>query len=174
MSLTKIDKKIAEAIILAQVASDGGKNIPDIKNILDNSASVWKKGYLEKDKYILKAINLIDMSRNSRFRYYVKEGDIPHSALVYFNYKNAQGKRELQISFHTFSKKIKKWISKRENPVYVTTWDEGSSRLNCMKLKEIMLEALMYLFEDYRKHLFHPIIEYSFNPYLFTKEQLYI
>lgn len=161
MSLTKTDKKIAESIILAQVASDGGKNIPDINHILNQAYPIWKKGYKEKDRYILKAIYLINMSKNSRFRYYVTEGDIPNSTLVYFNYNDRKGEK-LQVSFHTFNAKIKQWISKRKNPAYVTTWDEGSSRNNCLKLKEIMLEALIYLIDDFRNHLFHPIIEQAF------------
>lgn len=139
MGLNNIDKKIAESIILAQVASDGGKNIPDLQHIFHKAYPVWLKGYEEKDKYILKAINLINMSRYSKFRYFVTIGDIPNSILVYFNYKDERG-RKLQVSFHTFNDKIKQWISKRSKPRYVTVWDEASSRQACWILRSIMEE----------------------------------
>lgn len=139
MGLSKIDKKIAESIILAQVASDGGKNIPDIQNIFHNSYPIWVAGYKVKDKYILKAINLINMSNFSKFRYYVIRGDIRFSTLVYFNYNDEQS-RKLQVSFHTFNEKIEKWISSRAKPKYVTKWDENSSREACMILRYIMEE----------------------------------
>lgn len=139
MSLNKIDKKIAESVILAQVASDGGKNIPDIQTILPTAYQAWKEGYPAKDRYIIKAINLINMSHHSKFRYYVVPGDIKESILVYFDYRDLKG-RKLQISFHTFNPKIEKWISKRKYPRYTTEWTEESSREACLILRDIMYE----------------------------------
>lgn len=136
MNKYRLNKFVAINIIKAQIASDGGKGISELRDsikLIDNSDYIWdstkKHGYRGKDSYIVKAIEYIRTHKNCGFRYSVQNGDIFGSDIVYFWYKNSNGKRK-QISFHTFSEKINKYNKK----TYRTRWDEGSSRSNCLDL----------------------------------------
>lgn len=137
--MKKSDVKIAREVILAQVASDGGKNIDEIKRIFVDSYPAYKDGYKIKEKHILRAISLINKSEDSDFRYFVtKDGKCP---LVYFDYKAVD--LRCQVSFHCpYSKAVESWATKasRKNH-YGTRWDEDSSRESCMWLAQAMWQA---------------------------------
>lgn len=132
------DRKIAKAIILAQIASDGGKGNPSLRHLFKEGWVVNNAGYSLKDAYILNAIYGINKSRNSMFRYYVAKGDIGGSCIAYFNFL-VKGEK-MQISFHTFSKEIAKWVSKKSNPHYSTGWNGilGGSQDACLYLRELV------------------------------------
>ena len=137
--LTEKDRQIGKSIVLAQVASDGGKDIHDIKNIFRDSYPVWQLGYNAKDAYIWRAIKFINESKNSKFRYYISRGDISGSYLIYFNINlTDMGIGKLQVSFHSFDEKFKSWISRSRHPAYVTHWDEKSSRDAAITLAEVL------------------------------------
>ena len=141
------DRKIAKAIILAQIASDGGKGNPSLRHLFKEGWVVNNAGYSLKDAYILKAIYGINKSRNSMFRYYVAKGDIGGSWLVYFNFL-VKGEK-MQVSFHAFSKEIARWVSKKSNPHYSTGWDGilGGSQNSCLYLRELMKDANCSLYD---------------------------
>lgn len=134
-----MNKRIARAIILVQVASDGGKGYRYFKGSVPNEKFANLMGYNAKDDYILDAINLINRyGKSSGFSYYIGESDIDswnESAIVYFNFK-IDNKR-YQISFHTFGEEIisRRHESKNEN--HRTRWDKASSRKAAMKLAEV-------------------------------------
>ena len=90
---------IAQAICQAQVASDAGKGYYDIK--LRNGAA--RPGqhfkYRDKERAILKALDLITKTKNSNFKFWVEEAPDQNgydSILVYFEWKG----HGLQVSFH--------------------------------------------------------------------------
>lgn len=120
------DRIVAKAILDAQVASDGGK---DIKEIMHMNKSAWYQGYDMKDNYIEKALNLIVSDRNSSFRYRVVDND--ENLIVYFTCRvNGQ---KLQVSFHTYGfRKFKRYLKK--NDVYHLVWDHESSRDSAMTI----------------------------------------
>lgn len=132
----KLNKFVAINIIKAQISSDGGKGICELRDelkLIDNASYIWdaakKHGYCGKDSYIFKAIEYIRTHRNCGFRYSVQDGDIFGSNIVYFWYKDSRGRK--QISFHTFFPKINRYNNKKK---YKTRWDEGNSRNNCLDL----------------------------------------
>jgi hypothetical protein len=126
------EREIARTIIYAQVASDGGKHISDIARINRHTYPIWKSGYDSKDGLLMKAIVLIGKSKESNFRYFVSKGDIHNSSIVYFNFRI--GGRRYQVSFHTFSNKVRRYTVKRGR--YATRWDEKSSRDACKVLAD--------------------------------------
>lgn len=144
-----MDSSIARAIVLAQVASDGGKDIHDIQDILGNKSwNIWKQGYSAKDWLILKAIGMITRSKESRFRFFVKSFD-KFSGIVYFQYKDSEGTRR-QVSFHTFCKEAIRYATLRrggtgklqqqgKNCRFITNWDRKSSRNTVVRLAEEFL-----------------------------------
>ena len=110
-----IEKRIARAIVYAQMASDSGKNINRLytKNIQMDDETKWK-GYKAKDGFIKEAITLC-MKTKTNFRFHVAEGPDQNgnpSFIIYFTIK-INGKRE-QISFHSFNKKLWKLTPKGE------------------------------------------------------------
>ena len=135
----KTEKEIAKAIIMAQVASDGGKGIEDICRITHKSYPYWYQGYNAKDDLIIKAISLINKSKNSAFRYHVWKGDLygwsGASCIVYFE-TTFMGDQKLQVSFHTFDERVKRFILRRFNRGYKTEWNEllGGSREDVITL----------------------------------------
>ncbi len=131
------DKMIARAIINAQTASDGGKDL-DIRYGENNHRhrSIIAQGYNLKEKFELRAINLIN-GRKSSFHYYasyVVEGRYAF-VIVYFTYRNEMGVR-CQVSFHNPyhpRSEISKHIGKGQK----THWDHKNSRESCKLLADI-------------------------------------
>ena len=101
-NIVRMQRCIANNIILAQVASDGGKGVENIADIFNDSRDVWEEGYAVKQFYIKAAI--MDIQKSQRmghpqmFHYSVRDGG--RSKIVYFTFY-LNGVRR-QVSFHTF------------------------------------------------------------------------
>ena len=134
--MTKSDVAIAREVILAQVASDGGKGIEEIRNILPSSFPAYDNGYGSKDYHILRAIHLIVRGKDSNFRFHVQFRKGDWSPIVYFCYRWAGTK--LQVSFHVPNcEEIYNWI-KKGNRGFFTRWDQLSSREAVKALAELI------------------------------------
>lgn len=130
--------KIIKNIILAQVASDGGKNIniiPSLQNIpfKREIKNAYKIGYSIKDEYILNAIKIINTTPQCGINYRcVRTSDQNgyDSIVCYFDIKFNE--KRYQISFHSpyNRSKLKKFISKGR----VTHWDKKDCRNNAIAL----------------------------------------
>lgn len=136
--MSNLERKIAEAIVYAQIASDAGKGIITLKtNNVKKYNSTIEKDYNVKDGYIFSAINLIRNTKNCSYKYYITAQPDQHgnpSFLIYFNFK-VNGKRE-QVSFHSFNKKLWKGLIGSGT---VCHWQGGvkGSREGCKKLIEL-------------------------------------
>ena len=126
-----VDKKIAKYIVLAQVASDSGKDLDYLKDLLgDKSNKAWREEYKGKDKYIMFALKLIAKNPDCNFRFSVVSGQDVSTHLVYFSFK-LDGVRH-QVSFHSFDKNLHQFRCSSKK----TRWDHKSSRSNCVKLAQ--------------------------------------
>ena len=124
------EREIARLLVLAQIASDYGKNGSELAIVGDKKAI--KLGYAIKVAYIKKALEIIDSCNPSAFNYYVKEeGDqngYP-SVLTYFDI-SINGER-YQMSFHTPLNKaneIAKWVGKGRPTHWVLKAHLGGKR----------------------------------------------
>lgn len=129
------EQRIIKDIILAQVASDSGKDIFEIvsgNNWKDKKAAhAVECGYSAKDIYILSAMKLICKSKIANIRFYATNCKEINSKLVYFDIKIDE--KYYQVSFHCFDKEIKKFVetSKKSR----TAWSkEIPSRQTCILL----------------------------------------
>ena len=123
----ELDLRVCKYILLAQIASDGGKHrcLWELPTMIPIGEVYYTKGYNVKDSEILKAIKTINQSpKSTGFHFYVKEVDGFRSRafIIYFNFK-LDGKR-YQISFHSFNKKMQRYSNNR----FSTRWDKKSSR----------------------------------------------
>ena len=131
------DRDIAYHILMAQVASDGGKDIKEIRSVLPHSFKTWQGGYRSKDYHILLAIKGILRSRDSVFRFRVSkvsdedDDEMRRVFIAYFEFVDEQGIRR-QISFHSFRKEVGKFVSDRMK----IEWDRKSSRETAKFLAE--------------------------------------
>ena len=104
--------EITRAVLTAQIASDMAKEYQKQKCAF----------YRVKDKAIKYAIKLICVSKSTNCHFSVTEGDItPY--LVYFTFNLSSGEK-LQVSFHSFSAGLEKYISYKHK----VRWDHNSSR----------------------------------------------
>lgn len=126
-----VNKKIAHAIVMAQVASDAGKGIHDLANLVSRPEYAMAKGYGAKDAYIIEALELIARNPKSGYHYYVVE-DKEHVAkfLVYFGFK-VKGTK-FQVSFHSFNDGLVPWLKRSQQ----TRWDRRGSRRAALRLAE--------------------------------------
>ncbi len=125
-NLTAKSRPIAQAIVFAQIASDGGKwGNPrfDSDDLLIAKSSVsskkankcFKRGYSGKDGNILKAIRLIQKSHSEEFHFAVTRnyitdfwGVVKPQYIVYFNFM-VDGERQ-EISFHSFDPALDRYV----------------------------------------------------------------
>ena len=136
-----LDQYIAKQIILAQIASDGGKRKNDVlirvASLLPISKKYYKNGYKNKDHCILEAIKAIQKNPNSGFRYHVKIDRTlyggAHCFVVYFNFKI--GTEAYQVSFHCFSN-LWRFVNRK----CVTRWKKKHSS------KESVIKLAYHLF----------------------------
>ena len=134
-----LNEAVAKAIILAQVASDGGKGIRDIKRILPVSNLYYQMGYEVKDEQIWKAVHLILKAGRAHkecgFRFYVEPcyDFMAPCSIVYFDFRVFGEK--YQVSFHTFDPAFEKYAIKKEKGYY-GRWDHASSRNAVRVLKQ--------------------------------------
>lgn len=135
-----LDKYIAKQIILAQIASDGGKRQNDVLQritpLLPISKKYYKKGYKNKDHCIIEAIKAIQKNPNTGFHYHVKVDRTLYSGahvfIVYFNFKI--GTEAYQVSFHSFSN-LWRYVNKK----CVTRWKKKHSS------KEAVIKLAYYI-----------------------------
>lgn len=126
------DKDIARDIVMAQIASDGGKNIRESRRYLPRAFTTWRGGYRSKDYHILRAIMGILRSRDSQFRFCVtQDGDEEDTYIVYFEFVAFDGTKK-QISFHSFREAVGKFASAKVR----MAWDKKSSRATARYLAE--------------------------------------
>lgn len=123
-NVVRMQRCIANNIVLAQVASDGGKNVETIADIFgEYSRDVWEEGYSVKQFYIKAAIKDIQKSQKmghpQMFHYSVRDGG--RSKIVYFTFYLCGVRR--QVSFHTFGLDVP--LSGNRQKV---RWDKESSR----------------------------------------------
>ena len=115
--MKNINAKIAETILRAQNASNGGKfnRYNDCSTFKGRNATDNMSGYDLKDTLIKQAISLISTGK-SNFKFSVQEDTEGRARyIVYFN-TNINGTK-YQVSFHTF---MNLRVSK-----YFTRWDRG-------------------------------------------------
>lgn len=138
-----LDKYISKQIILAQIASDGGKGLNDVLKRISSSVPLanlyFKKGYETKDHCIINAIRAIQRNPASGFYYSVKVDRTLYSGahvfIVYFNFKLHNN--AYQISFHTYSN-----MWRYVNRHCVTRWKKKYSS------KEATIKLAYYVFGD--------------------------
>lgn len=129
-------RKIIFLVASAQMHSDEGK--------IERNANSWYYegltqevinfknncccyGYDGKDSAIIAAINIINKHPLMGVNYYVKNNN--NNVIVYFNFKI--NNRRLQVSFHSFSSKLRKLIGKGSP----CRWEKKiSSRETCQLL----------------------------------------
>lgn len=125
-----LNKQIAKYIILAQIASDGGKDIYERELIGKwhrywDDATVNEKvadsGYEYKSEYIRKAILRINALGPAKcgFNYWATTNG--HTHIVYFSFK-LDGER-YQISFHDFSPFVKQVATKNKAVEHKMHWE---------------------------------------------------
>lgn len=130
-----MNKYVAKQIVLAQIASDGGKGDPltliRVKKHVEIAKAFYKKGYSAKDKCIFRAIAAIQKDNKSGFTYHVttktgidRRGYEFFSYLIYFNFKLKDG-NNYQISFHSFNSKFQSLIKQPER--CRTKWKKRTS-----------------------------------------------
>ena len=110
--MSELNKFVAKQIVLAQIASDGGKGITDIARVVPIGHIYAKKGYRVKEICIQKALDAICGAKSpTGFSFFVTRGSFIDSRgirtcsyLVYFNFK-LNGESH-QISFHSFSEEF--------------------------------------------------------------------
>ena len=133
-----IEKEIARNVVLAQVASDSGKNIEDSVEI-KGSRGARDLGYGLKVNYIMTAIKLIRKNK-TQFSYWVESAPDQNgygSVIVYFEFQ--LWGEILQVSFHTPESLVPREMWKLVNTGRPTVWNGviGGSRTCCEKLKEV-------------------------------------
>ena len=124
-------KDVFKRICYAQIASDGGKGIDNLKIF---APTIWCKGYSAKDREILRAINLINAGKGYSVKYSVKYDHTSRRMgdcyIVYFTYK-VDGCRK-QVSFHSFNRLLEQY--QVANNDHIVRWDGKSSRQNVLEL----------------------------------------
>lgn len=127
----KTDSKIAELILRAQNASDGGKNISCIgygrKAQKDNH-----KGYVSKDGLIYEAVRTILFNKNKDCSFHfgvtrATEGYAPY--IIYFTCQ-VKGGKKYQVSFHSYSRMWEDFVRTSHHVV----WDKKDSRNSAITL----------------------------------------
>ena len=103
-------KEIAKLIVIAQASSDVGKGIIDLYRLLDRKLqrkAQW--GYPVKDQAILELLCIISGHPQKDVHFYVcRDTDRIASYIVYFDFM--LGCDKVQVSFHSFDKRIERFI----------------------------------------------------------------
>lgn len=134
-----IEKEISRNIILAQIASDTGKNLETVNLEIKGSHGARDLGYGIKINYILTVIKLIRKNK-TQFSYWVEESPDQNgygSVVVYFEFP-LWGEM-LQVSFHTPESLVPREMWRLVNTGRPTVWNGiiGGSRACCETLKEV-------------------------------------
>ena len=121
--------KIVAAIVAAQACSDAGKSIFDYNysQKIDKTFGEYQH-YSHKDKFIAKAIDLIDSAPPCGVNYSVTKGDLGNgNNIIYFDIADKNCGR-MQVSFHNFTRAMREKRGKGRPTHW--HWDEDS-RQNC-------------------------------------------
>jgi len=135
-----MNKQAVRRIVLAQVASDGGKGITDLldmmpNNIMPAAQRAWNSGYAVKDKLLEQACAITACHKNSDVHFFVTEDKQSIAKfIVYFDVK-IEDKR-WQVSFHSFSNRWAKWA--KSTVASRGHWDHKSSREACVKMLQLL------------------------------------
>lgn len=135
-----MNKQALKRIILAQIASDGGKGITYTLNSMPEylqaeAQKAWNAGYLAKDNLMLQACTIVARHHEKDIRFFVtedKEGVAKF--IVYFDIY-AKGTR-WQVSFHSFNKCWKKWV--KSSMPSRGHWDHSYARAVCIRLADLL------------------------------------
>jgi hypothetical protein len=144
-----MNKKALEAIILAQIASDGGKGIKDLLWEIagvDGTASdafkrkawaAFNKGYSCKDSFLEEACQIVARHHDDDLRFFVTEDQQRVAKyIVYFDVRIHNVR--WQASFHSFSKSWGKWV--KSSAPSRGHWDHKDSRATCSALHAMLIE----------------------------------
>lgn len=120
-----LNKRIAETILRAQNASDGGKRI----DLLVGSRKAYRDncaGYRAKDKFIRIALRMIAGNPGKTdFRFaVVYDKENVADFLVYFECRNHANGEKRQVSFHSFDASLSHYVRKS----FRMKWDHADSR----------------------------------------------
>lgn len=132
-------RSIARKVVLAQDASDAGKNITSLS--MNTSTAYSSKGYAAKNTYILAALKEISTTKPCGWNFYVmpdqKDQNGYWSVITYFQYKSSTGVR-YEISFHTPANQAE-FLRPYFNKGRKTHWNgsPGGSRQDCQELIDI-------------------------------------
>jgi len=132
-----MNKQAALNIILAQVASDGGKGIVELlnnlpSNLYSKAEKVWSAGYAAKDELLERACLIVARHHDAGIRFFVTEDKQGIAAyIIYFDIK--EGGKRWQASFHSFNKKRwSKWV--KPSVASRGNWDHKNSRETCLHM----------------------------------------
>lgn len=131
-----MNKQAIRRIVLAQVASDGGKGIVDLidvmpSNFMPSAQKAWNAGYAVKDNLLEQAVQITACHHDADIHFFVaRDEEGVAKFIIYFDIR-INGKR-WQVSFHSFDERWTKWtkstMSSRGH------WDHKKSRETCQML----------------------------------------
>lgn len=134
-----MNKQACKNIILAQIASDGGKGITELIDVIPNKLSedakkAWEAGYEAKDELLERACLIVARHRDPDIRFFVtNDKQRVAKFIIYFDIK-VDGKR-WQASFHSFN--VKRWRKWEKSTVASRgNWDHKNSRESCRIVAE--------------------------------------
>ena len=132
-------RDIARLVVLAQDASDAGKDM-DILQTTTSKRYSQHGGYLAKNKYIQLALKRISTSKPCGWNFYVHEESDQNgypSVLTYFQYRE-NGNR-YDICFHTPARQAKEDFGEFIGKGRRTHWNGriGGARRDCQRLVEL-------------------------------------
>lgn len=129
------NRPILEAIIKAQIASDGGKGLDRFQDV---DPEVWERGYEVKDDFIEMAIRAIEACPATEIQWFITTDwevyydtwreKLSMCSIIYFEWNG------MQISFHSFSPRWAWLRGQLTHPTSETEWDEGDSALTCYRM----------------------------------------
>lgn len=147
-----MNRRALISIVLAQVASDGGKHIdklvefihpngeldkltnyrrnPALWNFMQKSDKVYKAGYENKDKLIHRACLSVASGDKDIHFFVTEDKEGVAKFIIYFDVK-LNGKRH-QVSFHSFDKRWRKWCA--TSVPSLGHWDRKDSRETCKEI----------------------------------------
>lgn len=143
IKLNDAEKKIAEALIYAQIASDAGKGIYELEGPDEKKTKAAQLlDYDGKDAFIEIAINRI-RSKNTMFDYFIiyeRDQNGAPSYITYFAFTVDEMK--YQISFHIPKDKASEYIKSLEGTGKPMEWNrvKNGSRTACKVLLDILRE----------------------------------
>ena len=127
--MKELNARIANLILRAQNASDGGKGI----DVLVQSRGAYRDncaGYAHKDKFVWTAINMIAANQTD-FRFAVtRDKEKKAYYIVYFECR-VHGEKQ-QVSFHSFDTRLERFLKKS----FRIKWDRKDSRESARTIYE--------------------------------------